>query len=93
MEIIKISEGQTLIDIAIQYLGDASLIFELAEINNIEITENLIPGTSLLIIKPNIDKTKMIAQFKANKTIPASALEEGNNFIPEDWDVFYGLYD
>lgn len=44
-------EGQTLLDIVLQELGDADLAFELAEANGLNVSDVLAPGTQLLLPK------------------------------------------
>jgi hypothetical protein len=46
MQII-VSVGQNLIDIAIQHLGDAQAVHELARLNKLSVTADLIVGSTL----------------------------------------------
>ena len=46
---IIVQHKQTLLDIAIQYRGDAQALVELADLNNISPTEAVEAGTSLIL--------------------------------------------
>lgn len=69
---ITVSEGQTLQDIAIQYLGDASRSNEIAELNNISLTTDLLIGQILNIPDVDISMSQMVKGFSDNKIVPAS---------------------
>jgi hypothetical protein len=77
-----IEANQTLLDIAIQELGDASRANEIAVMNGMSITDDLQPGAVLLI--PEIARIfKFLANiFKDRGNTPASAIivEEGIEF-------------
>lgn len=92
MAIIKISEGQTLKDIVIEHLGNAELLYEVAILNNIEVTADLIVGQEISLPDVAIDKIRITQSFVERNIKPASALD-GLELDQNDWDVFYGLYD
>lgn len=77
MATIKVSEGQTLKDVAVQYLGDATKAIGIAYLNKIELTDDIEIGT-LLELPDNVEVEKMaFVQFlKNNKLIPASAIQQ-----------------
>lgn len=83
MRNIKTGEGQALVDIAMEYCGDALRVFELADLNNISVTQELQPGTSLIIPDSEIDKIKIIAAFTNEGLHPASKEDE---FEDSDFD-------
>lgn len=70
MRSIKIQEGQTLVDIAMQYCGDALAVFDVAELNGIGITDEPEIGQILFVPDPAIDKIKIVEAFR--KLVPAS---------------------
>lgn len=80
MKVIPLS-NQSLLDIALQYLGDAGRAFEIAELNNIQVSADL-SQISELILPDMIAKKKKatVNSYKDKRIIPASK-----------WD-FYGLY-
>lgn len=45
----KVEQGQCLMDVAVQYCGSATAIFEIAELNGIEITALLNAGDEVII--------------------------------------------
>lgn len=75
MPTIQTNEGQTLKDIAVQYLGNAERVSEIALLNNINITDDLEIGTSLLIPEVDIEKTSIINHFQKNNIVPASSID------------------
>lgn len=80
---IIVLNNQMLIDIAIRYFGTVEALVELAVLNGISITEELVPGQTLEL--PNIDYgfQEVVAFFKVNKKQPATALTQDNNEIIE----------
>lgn len=89
---VTVKRGQTILDIAIEYLGDAERIDELCSLNEIGITDDLAINQILLIPDIIQDKKNVVAVFSRRKIKPASALET-LVLDQSDWDVFYGLYD
>lgn len=96
MQTILINEGQTLKDIATQYLGNAERVGEIALLNDINITDDLVIGAELLIPDVELDKASTINHFKKNNIVPASSIdvavgeeEEGINYwaIEEDFII------
>ena len=46
---VVIQKHQTLIDLALQYCGNADALFAIAELNDVEPTEDIEPGSLILI--------------------------------------------
>jgi hypothetical protein len=76
MRSIKTGEGQTVLDIAMQYCGDTGKSLEICLLNNISITEDLVPGTVLKMPDVVIDKEKIVREFADRLIVPASKDEE-----------------
>ena len=76
----KVKAGQTVIDIAVQYLGSQEAAFELAALNDISITEVLASGSELELPDPT-DK-RVVAFFEEGQYFPAvgSNLGQGVGF-------------
>jgi LysM repeat protein len=73
--IIKVLAGQSLINIACQYSGNAEAMPEIARINNLEYTQDLIPGMELKIPDTSTYENKSIAKYFENKAIyPATEM-------------------
>lgn len=73
MPTITVREGQTLADIAVQYLGDAARINEIADLNGILMTDELSIGQQLYIPEDvAIDKRYVKDTFIDYALIPAS---------------------
>lgn len=80
MKVIPLS-NQSLLDIALQYLGDAGRAFEIAELNNIQVSADLSQISELILPDVVAKKKKAtVNSYKDKRIIPASK-----------WD-FYGLY-
>ena len=72
MQIIKVGEGQTLIDIAMQYCGDALRVFDVADLNGLQITDDLEPGSELKVPDAAIEKRAVVIEFSRLSLFPAS---------------------
>jgi hypothetical protein len=70
---VKILDGQTLIDIAIQELGDVSRVFEISELNDVSLTAALVPGSYLVLPVADNKKRFMVQLFSDPANKPASA--------------------
>ena len=68
---IKIRENQNLWDIALQELGTIEAAYDIAELNNIAISDSLTPGSELLIPSEPTDNS-MLTWMKLNKIQPAT---------------------
>jgi hypothetical protein len=60
MKTIKVQDGQNIIDIALQYYGDASAVVLVAQENNIAVTQPLTSGQLLKIGEPT---NKIVSQY------------------------------
>lgn len=67
----KVSEGQTLFDIAIQECGDINAVYDLADLNLKSITDTLAIGETI-ILPPVVAVPKVVEQFKAQYKKPVS---------------------
>jgi hypothetical protein len=50
MKTAVILKHQTIIDVALQHCGNADAAFDIAALNDIEITDDIAPGTELLLL-------------------------------------------
>ncbi|MCL2245863.1 MAG: hypothetical protein FWC10_06710 [Lentimicrobiaceae bacterium] len=87
MQTIKVQNRQTIWDIAIQYCGDREAAFQIAEINDISLTEDLPAGLSLSVPEPI--NARVVNHYFVNNIVPATAVETtaistGNNIITND---------
>ncbi len=60
MKTIKVQDGQNILDIALQYYGDAAAVVRVAQENNIAVTQVLTSGQLLKIGEPT---NKVISQY------------------------------
>ena len=72
MQFIKLGEGQAVIDIAMQELGDVERLFELCLLNDVNITDELEPGTVFTVPDFATDKKRVVAFFSDKTLAPAS---------------------
>lgn len=89
MKVVKILDKQTTIDIAVQELGDAERAMEVAELNGIPVTQNLIAGQTLLVPDFDISKRNIVQLFKDTSNAPASADDENILSILEGIGYWY----
>lgn len=66
MAVVRINQGQCLMDIAIQKCGDATAIFEIAELNGIEITGLINAGDQIQVPETY---NAAISEYLAQKNI------------------------
>jgi hypothetical protein len=77
---MKVLAGQSLIDIAIQELGSAEGAYNLAVLNGMSITDDLVPGQELVM--PDV-VNKNISTYYANKSLtPATVYNVQINEVP-----------
>lgn len=65
---VKVKDGQTLIDIAIQQYGDASAVAVLAYENGLDITSDVAAGTMLNYAQANI-VNQAVSDYMTNHKI------------------------
>lgn len=70
---IKIGEGQCLIDVAMQYCGNAYRVFDIAALNGVEnITDVLDAGIVLIVPETYIEDRRVADYFAGGGHMPAS---------------------
>jgi len=69
---MKVLQGQTLIDIAVQELGSAEAAYGLAVLNNLSVTDELVPGQELQL--PTVTN-RSISDYYNNKGIKPATSE------------------
>ena len=67
-----IKRGQNLIDVSIQHYGSAEAIVELCRDNNLNIGQEINPGTELLINETHVVDKRLVAYYKSNEIIVTS---------------------
>jgi len=72
MKKIKALYGQTLVDIAVQELGDPQRSFELSELNGISITKDLDTNEVIMVPAYDKDKRNLVQLFSDIANAPAS---------------------
>lgn len=72
MQTIKAGEGQTLIDIAMQYMGNSKRAMELSALNELSLTADLLPGQLIKVLSPAVEDKKKVDEFTKWKLCPAS---------------------
>lgn len=83
---VKAGGDQALIDLAIQEAGTVEGLFEVAFLNGLSITDDLIPGNEYL--KPSVQVQKIVDLF-ANTHKPASNAYNDLTEQPEGIDYWY----
>ncbi len=67
MKTVEVLEGQTLIDLAMQELGDASRLFELSELNAMLPSDDLVAGQIIQVPEPTEEKREIVKALKSRK--------------------------
>lgn len=80
-ETIIVLNSQTFQDIALQYAGDVTKAFLIAKVNGKSITDDLIPGETLIL--PNMDKNDILTYYTERLIQPATAINILINDTPE----------
>jgi hypothetical protein len=73
MPVIRVNEGQTLLDIALQGCGDLFQVFEIAGLNGIDITSDLTVGSVQQVLEPAVEKAYLVELFALPYRKPKSA--------------------
>jgi hypothetical protein len=86
----KIEVNQAQIDVAIQYTGDAASLFDIALMNGLSITDDVPPGTVLLL--PPVSDSKVLqyytdGNYKTITILPVDELISGEGV--EFWNIQY----
>lgn len=89
VEEITIEQGQCVRDLALMYYGAIEGMMDIARLNNISITEQLIPGEKLLVDKQD---NETVNYLETGNHIPANndpSEYEGINYweIEKDFEV------
>ena len=59
------TEGQSLLDFAVQYFGDESRVFELASLNDLSVTHQFVEDTSIELPESSESRaTAVLAQYR-----------------------------
>lgn len=93
MKEVTVKNGQTLIDICIQELGDPEQLLVVAALNELEVTELLTAGQTILVPDFALDKKAIVKIFTDPALAPASdkgdlsdVLVEGIEFWSVEFD-------
>ncbi|MDR3227757.1 MAG: LysM domain-containing protein [Prevotellaceae bacterium] len=86
-----VQNRQTLLDIAVQEMGSAEAVFELAAANNLSITDALENGQILQIPQSanNYVQRQVVKYYNVNKINPATAIENATPEGIEFWAIEY----
>lgn len=89
MQNVTVQSGQTLLDIASQWLGNSERAFELMILNGFdELTVDLVAGSILVVPNDTMSVTeKRIAALFSPLNAPASAIE--GNLFEDEWTLYY----
>lgn len=80
---ITVLNNQTLLDIAIRHCGTVEAVADIAILNNVSITADLVPGQLIELLKKDYGNQEVINYFSTNKVEPATALTEEHETLTE----------
>lgn len=92
MKEVEVKNGQTLLDIAVQELGDASRFNEIATLNDLEFSDDLTVGSLILVPESDIDKREIVKIFTNKALTPSSDKGDLSEVIQEGiefWSIEY----
>lgn len=72
----RVQAGQSLTDIAIQYLGSAEGVVQLARLNDLGVTDVLVAGSELTL--PAVIDKRVLRVFSVGGYVPASEFTSGS---------------
>lgn len=75
MKTVIVLDNQRLIDISMQELGDVERLVELAALNGVSMTEELVAGSTIQIPDYEAAKVTTVKTFSDTSKAPASATE------------------
>lgn len=73
---VKALHNQSLFDIAILYFGTVAAVFDIAFLNNISVTEVLVPGQNIQLPNKDYGTNQVAAYFDNNGILPATAISD-----------------
>lgn len=76
--LVTVLNNQTLQDIAILYCGTIAALFDIALLNNVSITDDLVPGQILEIPSKDYGFQEVVNYFISNEIQPATILTKEN---------------
>ena len=93
MKTVEVLDGQTLVDIAAQELGDIDRVFEIAQLNEMNITDELTAGQEILVPDFEISKGNMVDLFADKANAPASSIteSEGEDVVPQEGIDYWAI--
>lgn len=78
---------QSIVDIAIQHCGSAEAAVEIATLNGISVTDNIVPGTILKL--PAVANKPIVEYYAAGNIIPATALSVNGQKFEEQFVTIF----
>lgn len=88
---VKVLDGQSLFDIAMQYLGDSSAAIHMALLNGISITDTLTAGQ--LLVLPDVMDKDIVKYFKDKAINPATKfIEKAIQYTSIKYGLLYNWY-
>jgi hypothetical protein len=86
---IEVQKHQTLLDIAIQHTGSVESVVEIAELNGLEVTADVVPGTKLIM--PEVVERRVKIFFDESDSKPVTATERTKETGIEFWAIEGGF--
>jgi len=87
---VKVKNGQTLIDICVQELGDSEQLLVVAQLNGLGVTDLLTSGQIIEVPDFALDKKAIVKVFTDPALAPASDKGDLSEVLPEGlefWSV------
>ena len=82
---VTVQLGQTLLDVAVQYLGDESGVAPLAFMNDLDMTGDVVAGQILAL--PEVVGKRKVKVLKDGGHVPVTNYNDAENEGIEYWDL------
>ena len=80
---ITVLHNQSLLDLALQHTGTIESIFEFAEANSLNITDDVVAGRTLVLSAETFTNKDILSYYTAKKLQPATAFTKADEQVFE----------
>ena len=80
---ITVLHNQSLLDLALQHTGTIESIFEFAEANSLNITDDVVAGNTLVLSAETFTNKDILSYYTAKKLQPATAFTKADEQVFE----------
>lgn len=82
---VRAINNQSLFDIAIQEYGTVEAAFDIAVFNEMDVTDNLVPGQILKLPNSEYERKEIVSYFRSRNLHPATGFPLLSEEDTEEW--------